>query len=344
MRSFRSSWTRLVVTVVGLGVVVSACGDGPTSTPPSTTTTTLPVASSIDGTAPAGDFSGLGAVNRVEVARVVPGHIEPRLAPDGTLGASAIEIGFRQFGAGPDLVLVTGQHGSMTSWDARVLVDLAAHFRVTVFDFPGIGYSAPDARYRSVGSLADLTAGLIWVLGLQRPTVLGWGLGGSVAISLVERHPGVVSRLALADSTAGGKSAVAPSTAIAASLKSPLATPTELSRLYFPPTADVQRTRWLADFEAVPPDSITSGAIVRQGELATSLYRSNAVVDALRRVRVPTLIFAGTNDVVVPAENARILDHSITGARLVELQGAGYAAIFQFASAFVTDLVDFAAK
>ncbi|HLX77802.1 MAG TPA: alpha/beta hydrolase [Acidimicrobiales bacterium] len=332
----------MLVVLAGLAVVTSACDNGSPSGGPSSSTTTLPVATAISGSAPTGSFSGLGPVQRVVVARVVAGHDKPRLAADGTLGSSAVEIGYRQFGSGRDLVLISGEHASMTSWDPSVLLNLGAHFRVTIFDLPGIGFSAPEARYRSIGSLADLTAGLIWSLGLTKPVVLGWGLGGAIGMSLVERHPGVVSRLVLADAPVGGSAAVLPSKAVAAGLSAPLETTTELSRLYFPQSAEAQRAEWLIDVEGVVPDAVTSAAIIHQGELAANFYRSGAVARALHFIRVPTLIFTGADDEVVPAANAQILAGSIAHSHLVVFPGAGYASIFQFSSTFISDLVAFA--
>ena len=52
-----------------------------------------------------------------------------------------------------------------------------------------------------------MTAGLVLTLGLSDPTVLGWGLGGEIALSLAKRHPGIVSSLVLVDTSVGGAGA-----------------------------------------------------------------------------------------------------------------------------------------
>lgn len=140
--------------------------------------TTLPSQVAVNGTAvPGATF--LGLVRRVPVVAVAAGHrISPMPEPGDPGYASMQRIAFRRFGAGPDLLLVMGQDGSMAWWEPNLLSILAQHYRVTVFDLPGVGYSAPALAPVSLDWLADETAGLIEALGLIEPNVLGWGLGG----------------------------------------------------------------------------------------------------------------------------------------------------------------------
>jgi len=77
----------------------------------------------------------------------------------------------------------------MTAWDPKFLTDLAQNYRVTLFDPPGTGYSGAGLATSSIASYADAVAGLANALGLVTPIAVGWGLGGGVALALVERHP-----------------------------------------------------------------------------------------------------------------------------------------------------------
>jgi pimeloyl-ACP methyl ester carboxylesterase len=114
-----------------------------------------------------------------------------------------VPIAYERFGSGPDILLVPGQDGALSWWDPALLSDLSSHYTVTVFDLPGAGYSGPATAPLSLGWLADMTAGLVLTLGLSDPTVLGWGLGGQIAMSLAERHPGIASSLVLVDTSVG---------------------------------------------------------------------------------------------------------------------------------------------
>jgi pimeloyl-ACP methyl ester carboxylesterase len=326
--------------VVG-SLVLGACGgrDAPHRTP-STTTTTLPSPQRIGSSGVGGSFSSVGYVYRIAISGLGRNRIAPR-QPPGPLQAHSVVVAYRQFGSGPNLLLVSGEHATMTSWDPKFLLDLAAHFRVTEFDFPDIGYSAPDARYTSVAALADYTAGLVWALGLSRPTVLGWGFGGEVALSLVERHPGLVWRLVLADATLGGTSATQPSRAVAAALASPLETPTELSYIEFPPSDETARVNWLADTSKMTADVMTAAAVAHEADVVANGYRSDTVAQWIGSVGIPTLIFQGGKDEIVPLQNAYLLDELIPHAHLVLLNQGGYASLFEDAQVVVSDLEAF---
>lgn len=328
----------LAVAVLLLG----ACGgsDAPHGTRPSPTTTTLPASLPVANSGVGGPFSAVGPVYRVAVSRLGRNRIAPRDS-DGQLQTRAVVLAYRQFGSGPDLLLISGEHATMTSWDPQFLLDLAAHFTVTEFDFPDVGYSAPDARYTSVAALADYTAGLIWALGLSRPVVLGWGFGGEVALSLVERHPGLIWRLVLAEATPGGPSATQPSRAVEAKLASPLETPTELSYVEFPSGAETARATWLTDASKVTEDVMTAAAVVHEAEVVENGYRSDTVTQRLGSVGIPVLIFQGGRDGIVPQENAYLLDVLLPHARLVVFPQAGYASLFEEARTVASDLQSF---
>jgi 2-succinyl-6-hydroxy-2,4-cyclohexadiene-1-carboxylate synthase len=107
-------------------------------------------------------------------------------------------------GSGPDLVLLHGFSGSVRSWDdARP--KLAANARVISIDLIGHGdSSAPDdpARYSLDWSARDLTA-LLDLLGLQAVHLLGYSMGGRVALHFAVQAPARVKTLILESASPG---------------------------------------------------------------------------------------------------------------------------------------------
>lgn len=328
----------LVALLALAGLFASACGGASpaastststttsTSTSTSTTTTTLPRTTRVDGTG----GTAYGAVERVPVVPVPDHATAAPVVPTGSPAAKAeIELAFHQVGSGPPLVLIMGQRGSMSWWDPNFIDALSQHYQVTFFDLPGVGYSQPDPAAHSVEALSDLTAGLIDALGLVDPVVLGWGLGGAMALALAERHPGLASRLVLVDTSPGGPGAAAPSGSVVRSMAAPGLTLVQLSHLFFPAAAGAARVNWLASIGQYPPDDVTAGAIATEAAWQQRFAADSKVASLLGTVTVPVLVIDSTADVVVPPANAALLEAGLAHVRQVVLPAAGYAGIFQ---------------
>ena len=79
----------------------------------------------------------------------------------------------------------------------RIGPGLAEKYRVIMVDHRGHGL-APLARDRfEVEDLADDMAGVLDALGVGRPSVVGYSMGGAIAQAFARRHPHRVDRLML---------------------------------------------------------------------------------------------------------------------------------------------------
>jgi pimeloyl-ACP methyl ester carboxylesterase len=119
-------------------------------------------------------------------------------------------VGYRVIGSGPPLVLVMGYGWTMEGWDPRLVHALALHHRVVMFDNSGVGRTQELPQPFSVDAMADQTSALIDTLGLGRPDVLGWSMGGMIAQALAVLHPAQVRRLVLCATYPGSGQAIMP--------------------------------------------------------------------------------------------------------------------------------------
>jgi pimeloyl-ACP methyl ester carboxylesterase len=94
-------------------------------------------------------------------------------------------------GDGPTLLML---HGSGLSRDVFVRQfdsELSERFRLVAIDLPGHGASSdavePATTY-TISGLADCVSDVLEAIGVERAAVLGWPLGGHVAIDLLARH------------------------------------------------------------------------------------------------------------------------------------------------------------
>jgi pimeloyl-ACP methyl ester carboxylesterase len=104
-------------------------------------------------------------------------------------------------GAGVPVVLLHGLGSSGADWAFQAPA-LQERFRVIVPDLPGCGHSpAPDHPY-SVPAWADATWALLDALGVDQPNLIGFSMGGAVALEMALQRPGRVPRLGLINSLA----------------------------------------------------------------------------------------------------------------------------------------------
>jgi pimeloyl-ACP methyl ester carboxylesterase len=283
----------------------------------------------------------LGSVERVAVLRVPAGAATLPAVPAGDPAGAGVEVAFRQFGSGPDLVLVAGEHATMSWWDPRLLLALAQQYTVTELDLPDTGFSGITSSTPTIESDADVVAGLVDELGLKSPAVVGWGLGGEIALALAQRHPGLVGRLVLVDSSLGGPGAVRPTAAVAREMASPTATPVELASLLFAPTLTASIDGWLNRTGDLPPDDLVASAVAGLAALQASAWSDTSLATGARAVSTPALVVVGAEDAVFPRADSAQLVTALGHSRELVLPGAGYGAIFQDEPQFLTALEAF---
>ncbi|WP_339847576.1 alpha/beta hydrolase [uncultured Halopseudomonas sp.] len=101
-------------------------------------------------------------------------------------------------GKGDPILMIHGLGGVAQNFSYSVMGQLAKTHRVIAIDRPGSGYSLRHPQSSaSLAVQADVVAGLIDALKLDKPLIVGHSLGGAVALATALRHPDKVSRLAL---------------------------------------------------------------------------------------------------------------------------------------------------
>lgn len=107
---------------------------------------------------------------------------------------NGIELAYQVFGTGSPLVLLHGGFGSVEMFGPNVGL-LAAGHRVIGVDLQSHGRSPVADRPIRFETMADDIAALITGLKLERAAVMGFSLGGAVALRTAIQHPQLVERL-----------------------------------------------------------------------------------------------------------------------------------------------------
>lgn len=259
-------------------------------------------------------------------------------APLKTVEVGSATLGYRVVGdaSKPPIVLVPGYAVTAAEWDPAFIGAMARTRRVIVFDNRGMGNSAGPVSDLSVGRMARDLAGLVRALGLKRPDVLGWSMGGYIAQVYALSEPTHVRRLVLASTDPGSERATPPSAEVLAVLEDPDATAQTLNTVLFPADEQAAGNAWLARISASPhltaADFSTPGNVVSAQATASGqdwLGRGDGTYARLPRLRPRTLVAYGAEDVVVPPANAKLLTSRIPHVTSHRFAGAGHAFLFQ---------------
>jgi len=262
--------------------------------------------------------------------------------------ANGIELEYETFGdpLSQPLVLISGLATQMISWQESFCELLASRgFFVIRFDNRDVGLSTwmdragpPDigAAFRGEGhpayqleDMADDVAGLLDSLGIPAAHLAGASMGGFIAQLVAINHPDRVLTLTSIMSGPGGSDEVAPTPEGAAVL---MVAPPDTREERIEVAMTIHRT--LAGAGDHLDEAVERARAERSvdrayyplgvGRQLVAIMSAGSRLERLKHVRVPTLVVHGTDDVLVPIENGRLVAGAVPGARFIEIPGMGH--------------------
>jgi pimeloyl-ACP methyl ester carboxylesterase len=225
--------------------------------------------------------------------------VDQRTSPSQGAGQYAdvngINLYYETHGTGRPLVLLHGGLGSGEMF-APVLSAYTAGRQVILPDLQGHGRTADIDRPIDVRLMADDIAALIAHLGIEKPDVMGYSLGGGVATSLALRHPELVRRLI----------------SLSANIRRDAIYPEMLAQQL---QVGADAVEFLKDtpmyelYQRVAPRPQDFGRLL--GKMGESMAKDFDWSDEIRGLQVPTLIAAADADMAPPShyvETFKLLD------------------------------------
>ena len=130
----------------------------------------------------------------VEALRAKYGDRHGKIAHIG-----GVDVYYKDEGHGPAILMVHGSQSTLKTWD-KVAPQLTPHYRVIRFDIPPQGLSgsvSDDAASHLVPT--DIAEGLLKQLRLTHITYVGVSSGGTLGVFLAAKRPDLVERLILSN-------------------------------------------------------------------------------------------------------------------------------------------------
>ncbi|MGN8120414.1 alpha/beta fold hydrolase [Pseudomonas sp. 22082] len=262
-------------------------------------------------------------------------------AANQSITVNGIPFAYRDTGPATGVPLVLFNHWGavLDNFDPAIIDGLAQTRRVITTDYRGIGNSGGTAPL-TVGEMADDAIQLIRALGLKTVDVLGFSLGGFVAQDIALKAPDLVRRLILTGTGPAGGTGIDKVGTVSwpLILKGLLTLRDPKFYLFFTSSANGRRSasQYLRRLKARKNNrdkGPTPRAFRRQLKAITAWGKQPR--QALGRLRTPTLVVNGDNDIMVPSVNSFELARLIPDAQLVIYEDAGHGGIFQHHADFV---------
>ncbi|WJH35932.1 alpha/beta hydrolase [Paenibacillus sp. CC-CFT747] len=262
-----------------------------------------------------------------------------------------VEKGVRLFvqdlnpGAGSrPVVWVHGWPANHRMFEYQLNVFPQRGYRCIALDLRGFGQSDKPWHGYSYDRLADDLAAVLDTLQVENAALVGFSIGGAISIRYMARHSGHrIGRLALVDAAA----------------------PVFVKRPDYPfglPVSQVNdliretyhnRPRMLAEFGGMffnrnlGPELLGwfQGLGLEAASYATIQclvsLRDEDLRPDLEKIRVPTGIFHGVHDRIVPFPSAQVLHKEIPGSRLYPFANSGHGVVIDEMEAFNATLLAF---
>lgn len=243
-----------------------------------------------------------------------------------------VRFHYRDEGSGPVVVLFHANFSSLIDWDPWVDA-LKDRYRVVRLDMTSHGLTGPDPTgdYTLPRTL-ELTERFIDALGIQKATLGGTSLGGTVAIHYTARHPERVERLVLlSPGSLEGKekmrSGGVPKAAYVLKYILPRALPAGMLTSGFGPPAK-------------PPEELIDrwyDLWMREGQREAQLdrlsqYEAGDIEGLVRSIRVPVLLLWGEANTTAKFEQSvefRELLKDAPSLTFISYPGVGHMAVEQ---------------
>ncbi|WP_461033580.1 alpha/beta fold hydrolase [Streptomyces mayteni] len=234
------------------------------------------------------------------------------------MDTSPYRLGRMVRGSGPGLLLAHGATGSVDANYGPLLDGLAERHTVVGPDYPGSGRTPRATEPLDLDRLADALVATAVEEGVETFAVLGYSLGGALAVRAATRHPERVTALVLTASFAHPTPRMR------------LLFEDWLARLASPDREDAARwaalhgpgTPYVDGLTAERLDALVAGSRAPAPPGAVDQIELGRAVDVradLGRLAVPTLVISTLHDELATPHHHRALAAGIPNAEFAEL-------------------------
>jgi 3-oxoadipate enol-lactonase len=238
------------------------------------------------------------------------------------------------------IVLINGLADDLLSWGFQMPALLEAGYRVLRFDNRGIGQSDRPAGPYSARLLADDAKALIDQLGIKDFHLMGVSMGGMISQEYALAYGDDLKSLTLACTYGTVDNFCQTMFAMWADLANAIDVPfvmRDVSLWAFTGPFFNERSAEAAEFaEAMGALDMSLDAYLAQ----LAVIQRHDAIGRIGAIKVPTLVLAGEEDILIPVRLSKDLQQAIPGAQWATTPG-GHACLWESPDPFNKTFLDF---
>ncbi|NQY11040.1 MAG: alpha/beta fold hydrolase [Flavobacteriales bacterium] len=237
-----------------------------------------------------------------------------------------VHIHYQNIGKGEPLILLHGLGMDGSLWDKHV-AEYKKHFRCIVIEQRGVGRSSQPPGPYTTAMMADDVVAVMEHAKVDKARIAGISMGGAIAQELALNHPEKVRSMVLISTWPKFNNFA---TTVYENLKklritSEADTFKELMQLWiYSPLYYKEGKARLAKWQKVAlNDNNPQSQNGFEGQIDACI--NHDTMDRLRRIKVPTLITCGEQDIITPTKFSKFLRHNIINSQFVSFPEGGHA-------------------
>lgn len=245
--------------------------------------------------------------------------------PDGTAGT---------------IVLINGLADDLESWGFQIPDFIAAGYKVLRFDNRGVGQSDRPAGPYTSRQMADDAKALVDELGLTDFHLMGVSMGGMIAQEYALAYPDDLKSATFACTYGKADPFCQTMFTMWADIAKEISVPfvmRDVALWAFTGPFFEERPADAAEFaEAMAGLDMSEEAYMAQ----LAVIQDHDTLDRVKALKMPTLVLAGEEDILIPVRLSRRLHEAIPGSKWVTTPG-GHACLWESPAPFNTAYLDY---
>lgn len=248
-------------------------------------------------------------------------------------------LAYTDVGTGPPIVLIHGFLLNRTMWQPQLEELPRAGYRAIALDLPGFGESPLSDGETTMSTYSTAVLGLLDTLEVDQPTLVGYSMGGQVAMDLIRQRPQQVGRLVLVGTTSRPDPPAAAAARLTLAARIEVEGTARYALEFLPELVNLKKCGGHVADHAM--------RMMRQADPAGAAAALRARVrrpdygSVLVRFKEPALVVAGDHDVFDRGELAAEMSRTLPYATLRSIPGAGHTPSLEAPEEFDAVLLDF---